>query len=1095
MLDPDMHTNQSKYTVSFGGVETSYSTPNANPTAYVGSESEEAEAAEGGDKSDKTDIFPTAAEVGAYLRRLKRELERESEEDENLVFRLGRDNGGDVVHVDQIGLTAIHEVNQPGMPWRNLAGKFKITVKLGSTSEPHQVFEGPGIHINKDSVYETLIFDHVVIASGYFGKSKFPHTIPLLTPEPWLQKPPMETWYSGIAIPLDPPTSALRPHYCTPAPHTCHERHPAPPSTSADHRREIYNIFRNGLTYADQEKLAYAWPDAYEEWNDGPGLEELAEREPRMTQRLLMERKLPRIIHSSQFRVMNLFKSLANGGARRKILVVGGSMSGAEVASAIATKLSAEASDPETTERIRKLIGWSALEVHHVASRPFWTLPRFVPVDGEGTAPLFVPIDFALFNLAKRSVESFGDNRAGIVDKQAAGKTNAHLSRLSGQPRPHAWSEELGDKVTDSFLLGICDDYTTLAKSGNIITHRGRVTDLKIVAGGIGEAPTLSATVAPPPFREGATFAPNAEATKALDDVVLIIMATGFEPGLGFLSERLKAMLGYELDSYLPLNLAWQSTICPTIMNMGFVGTYPGPFWAIMEQQAALLRDLWIEGFGMDVREVGLLPLHKKVREAEAVGMQHLERIDELRRLAKSNPERISQFPMGDYVFVMNELLALRGGKLEDALGTAKLFGGKQYGIICSPLLPLPPNFDQVVINAKVHEAQDVVQAGLYGKFFPRNVFRALCGKWKLNRTIVSKHPSWPSGTLIGTAVFHPRTPTCKKCTAEYLFHEEGDYIATTGPMKGMVMQANRRYVYRLASEPVQSGKEDKISVWFVKTSGEGKNVAVDNLFHELAIQPPLRLSASAVGVSTAPDSTSAPAASNLGGPSQPLQLADEVAAVGLNHDQTTTFAQGRQLYDIACQHLGPAAYQSSEPVSTAVVQEEVVDGNLARGNAGNGLDNPPYVRRTMTVMTVSREPIPTDHVPDLPGVDVGVPGGIREHPRAPENLRKDRLPMQVGWREGSRSVCADAPIAEETAREVSGAREYGLEGPDFREYWTASAHHLCVQDHYEPEYEFQFKGAELERWSVGYSVRGPGKDYYILNVFSRPWATTPKEG
>lgn len=55
------------------------------------------------------------------------------------------------------------------------------------------------------------------------------------------------------------------------------------------------------------------------------------------------------------------------------------------------------------------------------------------------------------------------------------------------------------------------------------------------------------------------------------------------------------------------------------------------------------------------------------------------------------------------------------------------------------------------------------------------------------------------------------------------------------------------------------------------------------------------------------------------------------------------------------------------------------------------------------------------------------------------------------------------------------------------RGFWTARGHHLCINDTYDPEYVFQWKGAELESWTMAYTVKGPGKDYYIHSRFSRP--------
>ena len=51
---------------------------------------------------------------------------------------------------------------------------------------------------------------------------------------------------------------------------------------------------------------------------------------------------------------------------------------------------------------------------------------------------------------------------------------------------------------------------------------------------------------------------------------------------------------------------------------------------------------------------------------------------------------------------------------------------------------------------------------------------------------------------------------------------------------------------------------------------------------------------------------------------------------------------------------------------------------------------------------------------------------------------------------------------------------------------WRAKASHLCVDDTYDVEYEFKFRGVALEEWRLEYSVKGPSKDYKISGVYRR---------
>lgn len=51
---------------------------------------------------------------------------------------------------------------------------------------------------------------------------------------------------------------------------------------------------------------------------------------------------------------------------------------------------------------------------------------------------------------------------------------------------------------------------------------------------------------------------------------------------------------------------------------------------------------------------------------------------------------------------------------------------------------------------------------------------------------------------------------------------------------------------------------------------------------------------------------------------------------------------------------------------------------------------------------------------------------------------------------------------------------------------WKAKSSHLCIADTYDVEYEFRFKGVNIEEWRQEYSVKGPNKDYRIKNEYRR---------
>lgn len=78
------------------------------------------------------------------------------------------------------------------------------------------------------------------------------------------------------------------------------------------------------------------------------------------------------VVHSSGYRDLKSLLGKGKSGGR-KILVVGGQMSGIEIAGTIASHLSSAANAPETSD-IQDVEKYT---VHHVIQRPIWVFPLF----------------------------------------------------------------------------------------------------------------------------------------------------------------------------------------------------------------------------------------------------------------------------------------------------------------------------------------------------------------------------------------------------------------------------------------------------------------------------------------------------------------------------------------------------------------------------------------------------------------------------------------------------------------------------------------------------------------------------------------------
>jgi hypothetical protein len=394
-----------------------------------------------------------------------------------------------------------------------------------------------------------------------------------------------------------------------------------------------------------------------------------------------------------------------------------------------------------------------------------------------------------MFNLSNRSPEERLKNRSGIVSPEAAQKSHAAFKLFNGgEASAHASLPT--DKDTDAAWLGISDTYSSFAQSGAIKISRGRVKSL---------ADDHTSVIVETP-----------SSTETLDNISAIIFATGFDSAssLSFLPKSILSTLGHDPSTPdLPLALSLHSTIHPSVPSLGFVGFYRGPYWGVAEQQSALLRTLWQPDASPPAT------LSSALENASSI-------IPALRSCHKESPERLTQFPMGDYTHIMESFREMQGLRPAEAANS-----------YCTPVSPAlystglqgPDKGERATeLKEALQLINQEIEGSRSGKFVAKAIFRSLQGNWVLDRTIKSNISTYPSGSFIGTAKFYPRRPTAEGFSAEYLYVEDGDFKTDTG----MQFRATRRYVYRYAEA------EDKLSVWFVKTD----NKTVDYLFHELNI-------------------------------------------------------------------------------------------------------------------------------------------------------------------------------------------------------------------------------------------------------------------
>jgi hypothetical protein len=374
----------------------------------------------------------------------------------------------------------------------------------------------------------------------------------------------------------------------------------------------------------------------------------------------------------------------------------------------------------------------------------------------------------------------------------------------------------------------VSDPYMDFVRSGFIGVSRGKLETLS------GDKATIS---------EVDTNDQATGETSDLDNIAAVILATGFEvaPSLSFLPESVLKTLNHDpSDVNTSVALAFHGSYHPSVPNLGFVGFYRSPYWGVTEMHARFLTHLWSS-------DPTNLPssLQTALEKDDSIG----------RTLALRTDPRRSQFPMGDYPWLMDQFAQALDMTISPVYGTTPNLPHNS-----APLDTLTParyasaqatHQQEDERNEALRQTHETSMAAMtQGKFVARAVFRSLLGTWKLERDIKSKLPSHPSGHFSGTAKFLIREATWdgrqgarngiskvsydsdtlasgedeaeKSVELEYLYVEEGEFVASDSNLR---FPATRRYVWRYDE------RRDVLSQWFVRTDDSKR---ADYLFHEL---------------------------------------------------------------------------------------------------------------------------------------------------------------------------------------------------------------------------------------------------------------------
>lgn len=488
-------------------------------------------------------------------------------------------------------------------------------------------------------------------------------------------------------------------------------------------------------------------------------------------------------IHSSALRNQreNLFSGDKDRDGNRNIVVIGGSMSGAEAASAVALHQSSCSLSMDKVPHAQEV------KVHHIYSRPFWTLPTYLPHEVSEDNPSFLPLDLAMYDLARRPPGPI-EYSLGPIPEEKAVKMNDYFHSLLGDDyERHAHmdsSHATNECRTQPPWVAIGNDYAEFVRSGRIQASMGRV---------------ISVTSAQDTELSSVQYEGPDGTSETIDKVAGIVMATGFRPdnSLSFLPDQVLATLEYsKADPFSPLVLDKGGTIRSEIPDVGFVGFYRGPYWGVMEMQARFLGKLWLGEYDDAI--------------CTTDNQKH-----SLRNLRLADPDLSrGQFPMGDYVGLMESFAK----DLNISRSTLKP-GDNRFGpavparyLYGDAFTPANGDGDQLAPDSEVEVTLDALRDALvpgHGaaqKAAASAVFRALHGSWEHS---IQEPSTTGCETSSKALVFHPRYPTSPAYDREYICIESR--VDSTGRQEPA--QDNVQFIMRLAEE-VSDTATSQIEIW-----------------------------------------------------------------------------------------------------------------------------------------------------------------------------------------------------------------------------------------------------------------------------------------
>jgi hypothetical protein len=394
------------------------------------------------------------------------------------------------------------------------------------------------------------------------------------------------------------------------------------------------------------------------------------------------------ILHSTEYRKLEQIVPLTGSSQEvRTVLVIGGSHSGADIASLIAHQASDARWGPSGNESFR------GIKVVHVGTNVLLPIPGMV-WDKAAAHVSMHPLEFALCERSTREPVplTFSFAPASIEENQVL--LFYYKEIIEGGVGDLDFMEKLPANVA----LG--DRYYQCVRDGRIELIPGAVQRLEK-----GKHPdTITARVK---GKDGKDI--------VIDNVTAVINATGFNSGggLSFLADDVKEQLEFDpANTRLPavLNASYmaQNSNAPAIALLGFVPVN----WGIIEMQMRAVVNRWTGR-----------PFDENPEHVAALG-EHMRYIQAAIRDEKRK-EEVPQFLFGDYLGLMEQ--AARELRMEQIYGAY----GDFNGFFCSSRFIGPGESKAEALKTMyaIHHLQEDIDRR--NPLLAYVAFTGLLGRWK----------------------------------------------------------------------------------------------------------------------------------------------------------------------------------------------------------------------------------------------------------------------------------------------------------------------------------------------------------------------------